>query len=498
MCSLQGSIYFKRNTEETLHKEQAHRCKLFGIGHAMWTKPRQQHTKWIVFGELLIVCLWCVFLAIHCKMFHSFVNKMFLFGLNVFVYFWKKRELWGWQNIRSHHSWELTILLIHFSVKLCVADRRTSANRENYHLLYIECKWLHTITTHSYIFYFCLFIYSFIHFVYCFVESFPPALFLFSISISSCPFPWLTTTSINWCHRIVNSRQCRNCHLAYADNVCCSNNNLWFHHPHILVFICPKGFFFDSLYVCVSHRIYLPFIIIITYWNFSSHAIFQLLLSLCLTTSVPHCASLSPFLRPKCIQHNTPLTSYFYTVIYFGSSTNIFDDCQTRTFIVNNSIWAFFGGETNGQKNIRQKTICLWNSKICHCLAIFICCVFNGCLFSHREFSLLRQQFSIVFQKNIYSKNTPHSAYEMVMYREKNAMSKILHFIYFLSHVRRKKSFNLVNILQDFHFFFIKIDGFFSFFPVWLDRNDFNSIKYPLSDTITCHMNFTGCPIYHI
>lgn len=264
---------------------------------------------------------------------------------------------------------------------------------------------------------------------------------------------------------------------------------MWFHHPHILVFICPKGFFFDSLYVCVSHRIYLPFIIIITYWNFSSHAIFQLSLSLCLTTSVPHCASLSPFLRPKCIQHNTPLTSYFYTVIYFGSSTNIFDDCQTRTFIVNNSIWAFFGGETNGQKNIRQKTICLWNSKICHCLAIFICCVFNGCLLSHREFSLLRQQFSIVFQKNIYSKNTPHSAYEMVMYREKNGnnnnvwwklnvfdeifrsliiwkitssyiehirlmtMSKILHFIYFLSHVRRKKSFNLVNILQDFHFF---------------------------------------------
>lgn len=164
MCSLQGSIYFKRNTEGTLHKEQAHRRKLFGIGHAMWTEPRQQHTKWIVFGELLIVCLWCVFLAIHCKMFHSFVNKMFLFGLNVFVYFWKKKELWGWQNIRSHHSWELTILLIHFSVKLCVADRRTSANRENYHLLYIECKWLHTITTHSYIFYFCLFIHSFISF----------------------------------------------------------------------------------------------------------------------------------------------------------------------------------------------------------------------------------------------------------------------------------------------------------------------------------------------
>lgn len=87
-------------------------------------------------------------------------------------------------------------------------------------------------------------------FIYLFIHSFSvlcyrslPSL---SPSISCCLSVFGSKLRQCLCH-IINNRQFRNRHLAYAHSIATTTCGFV---KYILVFICPKGFFFDSLYVC--------------------------------------------------------------------------------------------------------------------------------------------------------------------------------------------------------------------------------------------------------
>lgn len=330
---------------------------LCGFG-CVQCESHRQHTNWIVFGELLIVCLWCVFLP-HSQQneFRSFVS-IISFGFECFCLLLQNVELWGWQNDCSQHLPERLFYLFTLQFPtLCCRPTDTHKKRK----LSFALDWMQMIThhhnIHTCIFYFCLFIQLF-RLLFC-------NIYFRSASHLSMPIRrfhltqpiFLTHTNVNKMGtttlHIVNNRQSRNLRLTHAHNVRLQQQHVRFQHTHIGFHLSEGLFLWFVVRVRITSNLFT-----ICYYHYYYYILELFVPIVCVKchfrasiVSAPRCLT-SPISH---LRGSSVFSTFHHSIVIFISlfilaaahttlgSTNIFDDCQTKTFNVNISVRFFFG-----------------------------------------------------------------------------------------------------------------------------------------------------------
>lgn len=227
-----------------LHKEQAHRWKSFGIGYTMWA-PSAAHQMYSF--RRTFVCVFVLCFPGHSLQNVSFACKYYYFWLECFCLFLEKNKNFAVDKIpvlTIYRGWEYSTYSLEHQT-LCCQPTHTRKKRE----LSFARHWIQMITHYynicnAYIFYFCLFIHSFrLLFGDIFSLTHPPApLWPFSV-ITAHPLGsqqrqqiGATTSSTAVSAGVVIWPTL----ITFVATTTCGFT------IHILVFICPKGIFFDS------------------------------------------------------------------------------------------------------------------------------------------------------------------------------------------------------------------------------------------------------------